>query len=202
MASLNSLMDILLRFRTHKIGITGDIQKMYHSVMIHDDQRFLRRIMWRPKEVWDKSFKEVPPDIYHFRTIQFGERPAGCAATSCLRNTATKYSPISPKAAETIANDSYVDDAVTGEKDVEQAKQLIEDIKKITAPGGFVWKSFTITGDQVEDQDILGENLGSKVLGIKWSPREDTSSKSQNPSGTCNEDVYSKIGITFSSFVE
>ena len=172
--SLNSLMDILLRFRTHKIGITGDIQKMYHSVMIHDDQRFLRRIMWRPKEVWDKSFKEVPPDIYHFCTIQFGERPAGCAVTTCLRNTAKKYEPLSPKAAETIANDAYVDDAITGEKDVEQAKQLIEDIKKITAPGGFIWKSFTITGDQVKDQDILGENLGSKVLGIKWSPKDDT----------------------------
>ena len=103
--SLNSLMDILLRFRTHRIGLIGDISKMYHQLKIHHSQQFLRRILWRTKEVWSKSFKEAPPDVYNFCTITFGDRPAGCAATTCLRNTAKKYEALSPKAARIIQDD-------------------------------------------------------------------------------------------------
>ena len=60
---------------------------------------------------------------------------------------------------------------VTGEEDVEQAKQLIEDIKKITAPGGFNFKKSILTRHKNESQELFKGK--EKVLGIIWNPETD-----------------------------
>lgn len=54
----DNLFDLVMRFRTHRIGITADIQKMYLQVGIHPHQWDLQRIFWRSdpraelKEYW------------------------------------------------------------------------------------------------------------------------------------------------------
>ena len=174
-SSLNNLINILIRFRGYKVGLVADIKKMYHSVLTHDEQKFLRRILWRKVEVWNTPFQQNPPEVYNFNTIQFGDRPAGCIATTSLRNTAIMNQSLDPEAAQSIVEDSYVDDIVTGAENMDEVKGKIKNIERITEPGGFLFKQFVVSGDLQEEQDLFqGGEIGSKVLGIKWKPEDDT----------------------------
>ena len=172
--SLNNLLHILLRFRGHKLGLVADLSKMYHSVLIHDDQKYLRRILWRDPDKWKYTFQESPPDTYNINTITFGDKPAGCIAMTALKRTAKMNSDIDPEAACVIQEDSYVDDVVTGAKDLGTIKAMMKSMEAIARPGGFKFKKFIVSGDLLEEQDILGGGLGEKVLGIKWCPRDDS----------------------------
>ena len=173
-SSLNNLLNILLRFRIHKYAMVGDISKMYHSIDISEDQKYLRRILWRPPNQWNTSFKENPPEVYNLNVVTFGDRPAGCIATTALRNTARKYANIDPVAAKCIINDAYVDDLVGGGRSIEDVNSMMQGIEKITEMGGFAIKKFVVSGDKMEEVDLFGEEVGEKVLGIKWRPQDDT----------------------------
>ena len=43
-----NLDHILLKFRTYKIALTGDISKMYREVQLAETDRHLHRFLWRP----------------------------------------------------------------------------------------------------------------------------------------------------------
>ena len=43
----SSMIDMLIRFRTHKVALTADISKMYHAVFLPKDQFDLHHFMWR-----------------------------------------------------------------------------------------------------------------------------------------------------------
>ena len=60
-SNLNNLYHILLRFRSY---MTMDVNKMYHSVAINEEQLFWRRLLWRPKEFWLLLFLTAE-DPYH-----------------------------------------------------------------------------------------------------------------------------------------
>ena len=70
-SSLNNLYHILLKFRSYGVGMTGDVNKMYHSVAIHQEQLYWRRLLWRPIQFWNLSMEEHPPDQYHLKKITF-----------------------------------------------------------------------------------------------------------------------------------
>ena len=39
-------MDILLRFRLHRIALTADIEKAFHMVSVNEDDRDALRFLW------------------------------------------------------------------------------------------------------------------------------------------------------------
>ncbi|KYN09177.1 hypothetical protein ALC57_18716 [Trachymyrmex cornetzi] len=43
----DSLIDIIIRFRTYKIALTADLQKMYRQVLVQEDDRDFQRVLWR-----------------------------------------------------------------------------------------------------------------------------------------------------------
>lgn len=75
------LIDILLRFRRHKVAFTCDIAKMYRQILLNKQQRDLQRIIWR----------ESPHDnIEHFvlKTVTYGTSSAAYLATKSLQQLA------------------------------------------------------------------------------------------------------------------
>ena len=42
-----SLIDVLVRFRLHKVAMATDVSKMYRAVLLSEDQRDLHRFLWR-----------------------------------------------------------------------------------------------------------------------------------------------------------
>ena len=100
---LNNLLGVLMRFRQNRVGIVGDIQKMYNSVRISEFDMHTHRFLWRELDT------NKVPDHYVLKTVTFGDKPGGAIAMLALRKTAQmslKY----PLATRTIMEDSYVDD--------------------------------------------------------------------------------------------
>ena len=59
------LIDVLMRFRLHKIAITTDVSKMYRAIELVDKDRDLHRFIWRsePSEVLK---------VYRMKRVTFG----------------------------------------------------------------------------------------------------------------------------------
>ena len=66
--SLNSMFDIVLRFRCHEVGLVYDLAKAYNSMLTGPVEKHLRRLVWR--------FDEGPWVDYGFTCVAFGDRPA------------------------------------------------------------------------------------------------------------------------------
>ena len=59
------LIDMLLRFRRHKVGITTDVGKMYRAVQLTEEQRDLHRFLSR-----DDCTQPLPD--YRMTRLTFG----------------------------------------------------------------------------------------------------------------------------------
>ena len=128
---LNNLLGVLIRFRENRIGISGDIRKMYHAVKIDSLDQHTHRFLWRNVEI------EREPDVYVITSVSFGDKPAGNIATLALRKTAEMGKETYSKAANFIQNSTYVDDTIDSVHCLNEAKELTEGIDKLLQPGGF-----------------------------------------------------------------
>ena len=161
---LTSLLQVLVKWRMFPVGFLGDISKMYHNVGTGEIEANLRRLLWRECE------QNRPPDVYCFEKVTFGDRPAGCIVVSALQATAEMFSHYSKKAAHVLKQDSYMDDTLSGDNSIKEAKDLVSNIETIARKGGFKYKKFIFSGEYEDN----GESKPSeKALGIVWEPSED-----------------------------
>ena len=167
----NTLIDLFgvqMRFRSYPVPLVCNIAKMYHSIKTTEVERHLRRVLWRDLD------QNKPVETYGLETVMFGDRPAAAIATVAVQNTARIYEHINKKASEKIISDSYVDDVVTGEDDVESMELLKDGIETILARGGFKVKGFVTSGDVSEETlSLLGSRDFGRVHGIRWEPKND-----------------------------
>jgi hypothetical protein len=79
------LYSLVLRFRTHAICFTADIEQMYRQVTIHPQDRKLQRILCR-------SAPDQPIQVYCLNTVTYGTASAPFLATRCLKKLAEDIS--------------------------------------------------------------------------------------------------------------
>ena len=161
-ASLNDIYSVLLNFRGYKVGFVKDISKFYQSVKVIEQDKHVRRVLWRNGDV------DVSPKIYKTNTVNFGDKPAGCIALTAVNETADLFRNINPVAADRLKNDKYCDDVASGGKNRVEAELMSKDMDEIVDKGGFKFKSTVMSGD---DRDP-GMEL-RKVLGTSWDSKED-----------------------------
>ncbi len=114
------LTDVILRFRTHLIGISADISKMFREVELHKDDRDLHRFLQaapRGEGVIDMRMTRVT----------FGVTSSPFLATQVLRQVAKDHQEQYPRAAKIIAN-FYVDDCLTGAATSTEAIEVQEEL--------------------------------------------------------------------------
>ncbi|XP_071144990.1 uncharacterized protein [Mytilus edulis] len=68
----NNLIGVLLRFRTEKVALQGDIESMFYQVKVPLKDRNLLRFLW-----WPNGDMNSEPEVYRMTVHIFG-------ATSCL----------------------------------------------------------------------------------------------------------------------
>ncbi|GFX95741.1 DUF1758 domain-containing protein [Trichonephila clavipes] len=61
----NELFNILLKFRCHRIALTGDIKKMFRQILVNEDDVKFQRIFWR-------EIPEEPLREYRLLTVTYG----------------------------------------------------------------------------------------------------------------------------------
>ena len=170
--SLNSMINILARFRCHECGMLFDLTKAYNSLKTGPVERHLRRFVHRfdPAEPWTD---------YAFDCVAFGNRPAANFLEIGRNLTADAGASIDPVAARKIKDDSYVDDNLSGgtRKEVARMKgDTLADgsttgtITQILAVGNLKAKVIVVSGEQ--NEEIRGL-IGNKALGYHWDASND-----------------------------
>jgi hypothetical protein len=194
------LVDIILRFRTHKYVLTGDIEKMYRQVLMHPDDQHLQLILWK-----DAAGKHA---IYKLNTITYGTKTAPYLATRAVKQL---FDDEAPAEIRHIWDDVYVDDVLTGSDSKEELLQIRNKLQNLFIKGGMKirkWASNcreTLEGVPEEDLELKIEdeavvNQTIKALGIKWCPMQDIIKYTINAElkNKCTKrNVLSKIASTF-----
>jgi len=126
----DNLINIVLRFRFHKVALTADLRKMYRQVLVHSDDRNYQRILWRFSA--DDPVKE-----YRLNTVTYGQACASYLVIRCLRQLARENAERYPFASNALLNDTYVDDIISGADTVEDARNLQKQLSSLLREGGF-----------------------------------------------------------------
>ncbi|XP_063381909.1 uncharacterized protein LOC134668358 [Cydia fagiglandana] len=166
----DDLLSILLRFRQHKYIISGDVEKMYRQIVIHPDDRYLQRILWR-----DDPSK--PLKIFELNTVTYGTASAPFLATRCIKQLGLECEDEVVR--EVIIHDFYVDDLLTGGDDLQQVLSIKSKVTSTLADAGMNLRKWKSNEPQLmldSDSSQLDLNIGtepSKTLGLSWQPGSD-----------------------------
>ena len=177
---LQDLPRLLIRFRERAVAIAGDIDQMFHQVLILPRDRPALSFLWRSMEV------NRPPDTYEMNKAIFGAKCspaiASFALQTVIKNCCDK-SLTRDEAAE-VSRQFYIDDFVTSEESVEKAKALLHTVVEVVADGGFKLRKWTSNSREVLES-VAPENRAhpeadasmplpsERVLGMAWDPEQD-----------------------------
>ena len=182
-----NLDHILLKFRTYKFSLTGDISKMYREVQLAETDRHLHRFLWRPTPTEDVR-------DYQMNRVTFGVSSSPHLAVRTLQQTALDHGTLSPTAIWHVHASFYVDDLLAGADSPEEAIELHKELRSMLAKGGFdlrKWRSSSQEVlaeiepqllEKVPTKDLVDKHSSAypKALGVVWNSSQDTISTSVN----------------------
>ncbi|XP_048581431.1 uncharacterized protein LOC116618474 [Nematostella vectensis] len=177
---LNNLVGVLIRFRCNKVGIMGDIEKMFHQVKVREADQDSLRFLWR-------NLEERIPDVYRMAVHVFGAIDSPCSACYALRKTAEDQAGLFPDdVLDTIKRNFYMDDVLTSRPSEDEAAAVANQLIEAVAAGGFrltKWVSNSrkvlrsLPSDEVSC-DVVNLDLQTlsqeRALGVKWCLEQDT----------------------------
>ena len=173
------LIDVLLRFRSHKVALTADVSRMYRAVLLHKDQRDLHRFVWRGDP--QQSLQD-----YRMTRLTFGVCASSFAANMAMRQNAIDHAESHPRATQVVLDSFYVDDGLMGADSVQEAIELRNEIQELFDQGGFNLRKWKSSEQRVLDQiplqlrdsqtkqEITCDREFTKVLGVEWNATVDS----------------------------
>ena len=165
--NMNSLIEILIRWTTHKFAYHTDIAKMYNR--IHLDETHWRFQLY----FWDEELREgVDPVLKVIQTLIYGVRPSGQLAEVALRRTAEKTKDTFPLAYPVIMKDIYVDDNMSGNASEQSRNQTTDQLVLALEKGGFSLKGFTFSREDPPSH-LSEDGVSVSVAGMKWYSKDD-----------------------------
>ena len=174
----SSLIDVLLRFRRHKVALAADVSRMYRAVLLPDAQRDLHRFVWREDP-------RRPLVDYRMKRLTFGVSASSFAANMAVRQNALDHQKSHPEAAQAVLDEFYVDDGLMGKDSIGKTIMLRTELQELFECGGFTlrkWKSNESAVlahipshllDSEASQEIT-PNEFVKVLGVEWNASLDS----------------------------
>ncbi len=170
----SSLVEVLLRFRSHRIALSTDVSRMYRAVPLPACERDLHRFVWR------RQLSDVLRD-YRMARVTFGVASSSFAANMAIKQNAIDHATEFPLAAAAVHTSFYVDDGLVGADSLEEAIALQKQLQALLARGGFLlrkWKSSLPAAiqhllldllDPQSSQTIHDPDRFAKALGLEWS---------------------------------
>ena len=175
---MNSLSEVLLNFRTHRIAFMTDICSFFHQIRVDPRDVNAFRYLWFS----DESMKKAV--MMRFLSHVFGSGASSIVTSYVLRHHAyaikDKYPP---NVHEMILSRFYVDDGSGGASTVDEALELKRNLISAMREGGFElgkWKSNSpaLTEGEPQKEVVITDKADekedlTKVLGVSWLPSAD-----------------------------
>ena len=132
------ILEILLRFRIHRIAVTADIEKAFLMVSMAKKDRNVLRFLW---------FKDACADQQElmelrFTRVVFRISSSPFLLNATLRHHLDQYESSHPVLTKKLRQSLYVDDVAFGAANEEQAYQMFMTSKDILRDAGFNLRKF------------------------------------------------------------
>ena len=167
------LVNVLMRFRTGKFAVSGDIEEMFHQVFLREEDRCSHRFFWR-----DSPDQEL--QIMEMCVLSFGATCSPTLAQYVKNMHASLYEEEHPRAVRAIKEDHYVDDYLDCDQDETVLWERADLVRKIHQEGGMNMHKFTSNSLAIQQRlGVQGEaekkvSLSvSSILGLSWNTTDD-----------------------------
>lgn len=168
------LLNVLFRFRECEYAIVGDLKEMFHQVLIKEEDQQAQRFIRRKKE-------------YLMKVMTFGSKCSPSCAQYVKNFNADQFATDRPEAHAAITRGHYVDDWLGSYDSEADVIRVATDVINVHQQAGFHvrnWKSNSanvlkaLGETSTENPQAINLNLENhaveKVLGMWWSPSDDT----------------------------
>ena len=173
-----NLASVLTRFRTHKVGLLADVEKMFLQIKLAKPNQDVHRYLWRELN------SDETPRVYRMKRLTFGVNCSPFLAIAVIHAHARGYLETNPRAAQELLTNMYVDDCLTGAETENAALTLKRELSDMMKAAGFnltKWASNSLqvmSSVQPEQRAQLplvdlttDEPL--KALGVSWDLKSD-----------------------------
>lgn len=174
------LIDNLIRFRTHRYGLSADIVQMFRQIGVTESQWDLQRIIWRNQP--SQALQE-----FAITVVTWGMASAGFNSVRALRQCAIDSQDRFPIGANVALNDFYYDDMHTGADNQDDLFIRYDEVSRLLSTGGFTLSKWATNSKPLADavktkaqtETMLPSESG--VLGMCWRPEIDELSLKLSP---------------------
>ena len=127
---VNDMISILIKFRLKEYAVSADVEKAFHMVKLHEDDRNFCRFFW-PKDPFNPESEML---TYRFRVVIFGATASQFLLNSTILFHLSKYQC---EASEILRKNIYVDNLLTSFSSERDCVNFYKIAKTIMADGGF-----------------------------------------------------------------
>ena len=173
----SELPNIIDSFRSHNVVVCCDLVKMYRNVLLDPQDCIHQHIFWR-----NSSNEEIKE--YELQTVTYGMSPSAFLAQRVIQQLVIDEGNPYPLASFSLNNHRFVDDIVSGQDSIENAKQLQNELVEILSKGGFQVKKWSSNRKEILDnfnsEDLekplkfSNDEFGIRILGLVWLPEHDS----------------------------
>ena len=167
------LVNVLIRFRTGKYAVSGDIEEMFHQVFVREQDRCAQRFFWRDNR--DQELK-----VWEMCVLSFGATCSPTLAQYVKNLNASLHEEEHPRAAKAIIEDHYVDDYLDCDEEESVLCERAACVRKIHQEGGMKMHKFTSNSRAIlqglglpEEADKKVSLSVSSILGMSWNTSDD-----------------------------
>lgn len=170
---LEDLTALLLKFRTGRIGITGDVEKAFLQVGLQEGDRDVTRFLW----IKDINKEPTEENLLHLR---FCRVPFGIISSPFILTATIRYhlSRNNSELLKKVADRCYVDNLVTNSDSVAEAVELYTETRKIFSEISMNIRDWVSNNEEFINaipEEYRGKQKETvKLLGLTWNLREDT----------------------------
>ncbi|XP_062713925.1 uncharacterized protein LOC134290748 [Aedes albopictus] len=123
------LLNHIVNFRLPQYVFTADAEKMFRQIWIHPDDRRYLKIIWRR----DPS---LPLQVYQLNTVTYGLACSPYHAARVLTKLTEEDGQKYPLGAQVVIKRVYVDDALAGSDNLEEASETCRQLMELLRLGG------------------------------------------------------------------
>ena len=162
-----NLIRMLMRFSVGAAAVGGDLRQFYASIGLMEEFWNFQRVLYRENLNPDAEVRE-----YIVRTLIWGVKCVSAQSECALLKLADIVEQHSPRLADFLRNDRFVDDLAGSDLSVNNVKLLVEAADKWFSQVGLACKGWTFSFEDPPPE--VAENVHVvSVGGLKWHSKLD-----------------------------
>ncbi|XP_028967508.1 uncharacterized protein LOC100909245 [Galendromus occidentalis] len=124
--------EMLLKFRSHRFGLIGDIKKAYMTVGVQEEFRSYLCFLWYDSE----DMKN--PTTYRMTRNTFGVKDAQFNTIMAIREQAKRFEDPKPSGSKALVENLYMDDLIAGEDSIPKVHIIKDEDELVFDPDNLI----------------------------------------------------------------